>query len=101
MKKTYVKPAVEKVSVLSRQTAFGASGGLESDRRLKDNIARIGSTALGLPLYRFSYRGSDATFTGVMAQDVLGVMPRAVSRSTTGFYRVDYGMIGIEMKRIA
>jgi hypothetical protein len=40
-------------------------------------------------------------FTGVMAQDVVGVMPQAVSRDATGFYRINYGMLGIEMKRAA
>jgi hypothetical protein len=40
-------------------------------------------------------------FTGVMAQDVLGVMPQAVSRDATGFYSVDYGMLGIAMERAA
>jgi Chaperone of endosialidase len=72
-----------------------------SDRRLKANISRVGTTVFGLPLYRFSYLGSDEMFTGVMAQDVLGVMPQAVSRDASGFYRVNYGMLGIEMKRAA
>ena len=34
-----------------------------------------------------------------MAQDVLEVMPEAVSVGSEGFYRVDYGMLGIEMAR--
>jgi hypothetical protein len=58
-------------------------------------------TVLGLPLYRFSYRGSDERFVGVMAQDVLGVMPAAVSRNAAGFYSVDYGTPGIEMPKAA
>jgi hypothetical protein len=103
MKKTYTKPAVAKVGVLSRVVAASGDSAkeAESDRRLKSNIARIGTTVFGLPHYRFSYRGSGTMFTGVMAQDVLGVMPAAVSRSSTGFYQVDYGMLGIEMRRVA
>ena len=101
MKKTYLKPAVVKAGVLAKIAANGGSGGLESDRRLKSNIRRIGTTVFGLPLYRFSYVGSAQMFTGVMAQDVLGVMPGAVSRNAAGFYRVDYRMLGIEMKRVA
>ena len=39
-------------------------------------------------------------FEGVMAQDVLKVMPEAVSIGADGFYRVNYTMLGIEMKRL-
>jgi len=106
MKKTYEKPILVRQGVLSKATAIevakGISGELpRSDRRLKTNISRIGSTVFDLPLYRFSYLGGDEMFTGVMAQDVLGVMPQAVSRDATGFYRVNYGMLGIEMSRAA
>jgi hypothetical protein len=99
MKKTYTKPILLRQGVLSRVTAVSVD--VRSDRRLKTNISRIGTTVFGLPLYRFSYRGSDDMFTGVMAQDVLGVMPQAVSRDAAGFYRVNYGMLGIEMQRAA
>ena len=34
-----------------------------------------------------------------MAQDVLGVMPEAVSLGTDGFYRVNYAMLGIPFRR--
>ena len=98
MKRVYSKPVLVSVGVLSRVTANGASVA-DSDIRLKTNIERIGTTVLGLPLYRFSYIGSGDRFEGVMAQDVLGVMPRAVSRDATGFYSVDYAMLGIDMKR--
>ena len=54
---------------------------------MKSNlIQQIGTTVFGLPLYRFSYLGSDRRFTGVMAQDALGVMPVAVSRNPAGVY---------------
>ena len=103
MKKTYEKPALAKVGVLAKSTANSAGSPVSasSDRRLKANIARIGSTVFGLPLYRFAYLGGNEMFTGVMAQDVLSVMPQAVSRDAAGFYRVNYGMLGIEMKRAA
>jgi hypothetical protein len=103
MKKTYEKPVLLRQGVLSHLAAGAGSPApsAASDSRLKTNISTIGTTVFGLPLYRFSYLGSDETFTGVMAQDVLGVMPQAVSRDATGFYRVNYGMLGIEMKRAA
>ena len=98
MRKTYEKPAFVRQDVLSRVTAAPSAQG-PSDRRLKANVSRLGTTVFGLPLYRFSYLGSDTRFKGVMAQDVLGVMPKAVSRDASGFYSVDYGMLGIEMTR--
>lgn len=101
MKKIYEKPALIAVGVLSKNTAGPGLSTEVSDRRLKSNISRIGTTVFGLPLYRFSYKASDAMFTGVMAQDVLGVMPKAVVRDATGFYSVNYGMLGIEMQRAA
>jgi hypothetical protein len=36
-----------------------------------------------------------------MAQDVLNVMPSAVSVGDGGFYRVNYGVLGISMQRLA
>jgi hypothetical protein len=82
--------------------AGGEGGGenLVSDARLKDHIVLMGSTAHGLPLYRFRYRGADEAYCGVMAQDVLEVMPEAVTVGADGFYRVNYAMLGIKMERL-
>jgi hypothetical protein len=82
--------------------AGGEGGGenLVSDVRLKDRIVPIGSTLHGLPLYRFHYRGADEAYCGVMAQDVLEVMPQAVTVGSDGFYRVNYAMLGIKMRRV-
>lgn len=71
-----------------------------SDIRLKTAIERTGTTVLGLPLYQFEYKGKSGLFSGVMAQDVLKVAPAAVSVAPNGFYQVDYGMLGIAMKRL-
>jgi len=104
MKKSYMKPVLVRVAVLSKtlaETTAASVGQGVSDRRLKTNVARVGTTVFGLPLYRFSYLGNDRRFTGVMAQDVLAVRPDAVSRDAAGFYRVDYGMLGIAMQEAA
>ncbi|MDE8349634.1 MAG: tail fiber domain-containing protein [Acidocella sp.] len=66
-----------------------------SDIRLKKNIQRIGTHPLGIGLYEFSYIGSSARHTGVMAQEVLTVAPHAVVTGPGGFYRVDYGALGL------
>jgi hypothetical protein len=78
----------------------GGGEGSVSDIRLKEDIASIGSTAHGLPLYRFRYKGGDDLYSGVMAQDVLKVMPEAVTVGREGFYRVNYAMLGIKMERL-
>lgn len=49
-----------------------------SDRRLKTDVAVIGATMDGLPIYRFKYVGSDEWQIGLMAQDVEEVNPAAV-----------------------
>ena len=71
-----------------------------SDIRLKKDIIRVGTTRYQLPLYDFSYIDERGRFEGVMAQDVLKVRPEAVSMGADGFYRVNYTMLGIEMKRL-
>ena len=71
-----------------------------SDMRLKKDIIRVGTTRYQLPLYDFNYIDQPGRFEGVMAQDVLKVMPEAVSIGADGFYRVNYTMLGIEMKRL-
>jgi hypothetical protein len=61
-----------------------------SDRRLKTDIHQIGEASNGLPLYVFRYINDPSTrHVGVMAQDVLGVNPDAVSEEN-GHYVVDY-----------
>jgi hypothetical protein len=77
---------------------FGGGGGSTagnmfkfiSDRRLKTDIHEIGKASNGLPLYVFRYISDPAIqHVGVMAQDVLGVNPDAVSEEN-GHYVVDY-----------
>jgi len=63
-----------------------------SDRRLKENIRRIGTTASGLPLYSYNFKGKSETEIGVMADDVEQVMPDAVYQ--IGLYKaVDYSRV--------
>ena len=76
-------------------------GDTVSDVRLKTDIEQVGTTVYGLPLFHFRYKDGDGErFQGVMAQDVLKVMPDAVSVGENGFYRVHYGRLGIEMTRV-
>ena len=72
-----------------------------SERRVKENIVRVGDHPLGFGLYLFDYRaeyrgmfGCERQF-GVMIDEVETVVPKAVSIYPDGFKRVDYQMLGI------
>jgi len=86
----------------ARLNKLGAKVGFKkkSDVRLKSDIRRIGTAAHDLPLYAFRYLGEAGLYEGVMAQDVLGVMPEAVSVAEDGYYRVDYELLGIPFRRL-
>ena len=72
-----------------------------SDRRLKENIVRVGThEATGLALYEFSYLNSEARYRGVMADEVAKVVPEAVRREESGFDSVNYALLGIEMVEV-
>lgn len=63
-----------------------------SDRRLKTEIKRVGTTDAGLPVYTYKYKGDNTTQMGVMAQDVEKVNPEAVAEFG-GFKAVNYSLI--------
>lgn len=70
-----------------------AAIGAWSDRRLKRNIVRIGNHIIGVGLYVFEYLWSPEKHIGVMADEVLKVMPEAVEMQPNGFYKVNYQML--------
>lgn len=70
--------------------AYLMAGG--SDIRLKSNIERVGTHALGIGVYEYDIDGRRER--GVMAQELLEVMPEAVAVMPNGYYGVYYGMIG-------
>jgi len=63
-----------------------------SDRRLKKNIKRLGTSMMGFPVYAFNYIWGGDRQIGVMAQDVVKVKPEAVI-TIDGYMAVNYGMI--------
>jgi hypothetical protein len=95
-------------SFLGAAGKAGSIGALFSDIRLKRDITAIG-TENGFPVYKFRYNQDhdyvrhvnlpDAEYIGVMAQDVENIMPEAVFE-IEGFKRVNYGMIGVEMREV-
>ena len=82
----------------AQQEMFGQLGGMGlqfammSDRRLKTDIKRVGTTDGGLPIYTYKYKGQNTTQMGVMAQDVEKVNPDAVAEFN-GFKAVNYSLI--------
>ena len=72
-----------------------------SDKRLKENIEKVGiDESTGLNLYSFNYIGLPEKYEGVIAQEVIKTWPEAVIVDDTGFYKVNYGMLGLEMKQL-
>ena len=116
------EPRIRKVYTAPNLVVYGAVGGLTqsgsmgmrentgnsgldrrlgSERRVKENIVRIGDHPLGFGLYLFDYRpehraqwGHGRQF-GVMIDEVEIVMPEAVCMHPDGYKRVDYAMLGI------
>lgn len=77
-------------------SAGSAAGGVSklmafSDRRVKEDVTRIGTLDNGLPLYTFRYIGEQRLNVGLMAQDVELVNPEAVS-DFHGIKVVDYAL---------
>lgn len=68
---------------------YGAS--LFSDIRLKENIEKVGELANGLGIYNWDWKADiNQPTTGVIAQEVLAVIPDAVSTHESGYLMVDY-----------
>ena len=75
------------------------SVGIVSDQRLKRDITPIALTSNGIQLYSYQYLWSDQDYVGVVAQDLLSnpQWKDAVITSNTGFYKVDYSKLGLQM----
>jgi hypothetical protein len=76
----------------------GGRGGRRSDVRLKHDIALLGYLKNGLGFYRFAYNGSNKSYVGVLAQEVLAIMPHAVVRDRDGYLSVLYGKLGVKFQ---
>ncbi len=79
----------------------GGGGGGWSDRRLKRDIRRIGTSASGLAVYSFRYVWGGPVMVGVMAQDLLATRPDAVLTGAGGYLMVDYAKIDVTMMTLA
>lgn len=65
-----------------------------SDRRVKEDIKRVGETDEGTPIYTYRYKWGGPRQMGVMAQDVEKTRPDAVERHPLlGIRMVDYAKV--------
>jgi hypothetical protein len=71
--------------------ALMAPKGTFSDRRLKSNIVRLGTHPIGIGIYEYDIFGGRQI--GVMAQELMEVMPEAVHQHPSGYLMVDYGRL--------
>lgn len=84
-------------------TGGGDTGGGwdNSDRRLKTQVHRIGTSPSGIPVYAFRYIWGGPLFIGTMAQDLLLTRPDAVIQTASGYYMVSYEKLDIDMISVA
>jgi hypothetical protein len=72
-----------------------------SDERLKENIVKIKYSDSGIPIYQFNYKGDATVWRGTMAQDLIKLgKERAVTKYEDGYYRVNYGLIDVNMEKV-
>lgn len=63
-----------------------------SDRRMKEDVKKVGTTDDGLPIYTYKYKSGGPTQMGVMAQDLQKKKPDAV-HNVGGLLAVDYSKV--------
>jgi len=79
--------------LLNAGGTVGAAAITASDRRLKENIVKIGKSPSGINIYEFNYIGHPKRFKGVMADEV----PQA-SIDINGIQFVDYSKIDVDFE---
>lgn len=71
-----------------------------SDRRLKENIKKIGKSISGLNIYKYNYIGKAKQYIGAMADEVMQVKPEAVVTMDNGYLGVNYSLIDVDFKEV-
>lgn len=70
-----------------------------SERAYKTNIEQVGNLSSGLPIYSFEYlpkyaaKWGTGKHVGVMADELIKIMPKAISKDIDGDTVVDYSML--------
>lgn len=76
-------------NLLGAGAQLGSAAFMFSDRRLKSNIKRVGTHAIGVGIYDYTMMGMPQR--GVIAQEVQAVRPDLVKRHASGYLMVNYG----------
>lgn len=76
-------------NLLGAGAQLGSAAFMFSDRRLKSNIKRSGTHAIGVGIYDYTMMGMPQR--GVIAQEVEAVRPDLVKRHASGYLMVNYG----------
>jgi len=99
------KPVYQNVGMASFMDALSIASSIASiptsDRRLKENIKKIGESISGLGIYKFNYIGKAKQYIGAMADEVIKVVPEAAILGDDGFYRVNYNLIDVDFMEVA
>ena len=80
-------------------TLGNIAGGM-SDKRLKEDIYKIGYSDSGIPTYMFKYKGKNSTYIGTIAQDLLKLGRNDAVVLENNYYKVNYNLIDIDMKKL-
>jgi hypothetical protein len=79
--------------ILEGLFGLGSAGIAKSDIRLKEDITKVSELPSGVEVYTFRYIGEEQLNLGVMAQQVLPIIPEAVIEDSDGYLMVDYSRI--------
>ena len=102
------KPVFQNVGYAAMMDALSIAGSVgsivagvkASDRRLKENIQKIGESISGLGIYTFNYIGKVKKYIGTMSDDVKKLLPEAVVIMDNGYEGVRYDLIDVQFKEI-
>ena len=102
------KPVMQNVTYAAMMDALSIAGSVgsivagvkASDRRLKENIQKIGESISGLGIYTFNYIGKVKKYIGTMSDDVKKLLPEAVVIMDNGYEGVRYDLIDVQFKEI-
>ena len=67
--------------------------------RLKENIAKVGSSPSGINIYEWNYKSApDTRYRGVMAQEIMKTHPDAIHLFEDGYMGVHYSHLDVNME---
>ena len=98
-------PPKDRAGQFMNSLSFGmnvASGIMAfSDKRLKDDITKVGVSPKGYDIFEWTYRARpDERWRGVIAQEVVKQNPMAVGILPTGFLGVYYDLLDVNLEAV-